>query len=193
MVKLPENEVFYCEHINDKKENAMLISDFTVKYKSGENLVSYLVNVAIHDEYKNTNRTYLVKDCITNEIVAYFSLKAGLVSLDESQVDNEFDTVPGVELAQFAVNSSYSLYNKVKGIGEIVFYYFILPIVKEISKDLGVSFLYIFALPEERLINHYKDKLHFKRLSHEEEEKLHSRIKPRYDESCIFMYQSLNE
>ena len=45
----------------------------------------------------------------TDECVAYFSLKAGLVSLRESQIDGDivFDTSPGVELVNYAVNGQY--------------------------------------------------------------------------------------
>ena len=41
-------------------------------------------------------RTYLVRDRDTHELVAYFSLKAGLASVGEVQEGGqaEFDTVP---------------------------------------------------------------------------------------------------
>ena len=77
-----------------------------------------------------------------------------------------------------------------KNIGKIIFIYFVLPIVKNISQKVGVSILYIYALPYEDLINHYKT-YGFVRLPKNEEIFLHKRIKPRYDKSCIFMYQKL--
>ncbi len=55
---------------------------------------------------------------------------------------------------------------------------------------LGIKALYIYALPEDKLIEHYK-KLGFQRLSKKEEQFVHSHVKPKYDDGCIFMYQML--
>ena len=51
--------------------------------------------------------------------------------------------------------------------------------------------IYIFALPIEKLIGYYNDKLEFSRLHEIEEEKMHNRIRPEYDKDCIFMYQRI--
>ena len=51
--------------------------------------------------------------------------------------------------------------------------------------------VYIFALPYEHLIERYKT-YGFQRLPESEENDLHRRLKPRYDESCKFMYLLLN-
>ena len=65
---------------------------------------------------------------------------------------------------------------------------FIIPIVKHIQNFVAVKALYIYALPEEKLISHYKS-LGFARLSEEEEAFVHAHVKPKYDDDCIFMYQ----
>lgn len=54
----------------------------------------------------------------------------------------------------------------------------------------GVAALYIYALPEPRLIEHYQ-KLGFRRLAPEKEKFVHRHVKPKYDDGCIFMYQML--
>lgn len=189
-----ENELFYCEHISDSSKVRKEIESFTVNKESGYGLVRYLKEYAIEDEKTGEMRTYLVRDKVTNEIVGYFSLKAGMISINERRklFHREFDNVSGIELANFAVNNSYKeAHKEYNGIGKIIFYYFIIPIVKNVSKQIGVNTLFIFALPYKNLISYYGT-LHFERLSLLEEHYVHRRIKPRYDEGCIFMYQSLS-
>ena len=138
-------------------------------------------------------RTYIVRDVKTDEFVGYFSLKAGMISINESKVNNvdTFDTMPGIELANFAINSNYiAEHNSMKGCGKIIFNELIIPIIKEVSTKVGVRLIYIFALPLESLIERYKE-YRFKRLTSEQEEQLHKRLKPQYDECCIFMFQEL--
>jgi len=193
MKRLPENELFYCQHLLTAEDINVLISSFDVKEATGAGLVNYLQNYALADEENGEARTYLVRDKITNELVAYFSIKAGMVSINEKKLflSREFDSVPGIELANFAVNNSYKLSHKEHtGIGKIVFYYFILPIVEGISENLGVQLLYIFALPYKRLMDYYKS-MNFVRLSVVEEYFVHRRIKPRYDKNCVFMCQRI--
>lgn len=71
----------------------------------------------------------------------------------------------------------------------LIFNELILPIVKKVQETIGVKVLYIFALPETRLIDMYIRAYRFKRLDKCDEENLHNRIKPRFDYGCIFMYQ----
>lgn len=65
-----------------------------------------------------------------------------------------------------------------------------LPLVGEISKYIGAAYLYIFAIPENRLIAHYRT------MGFSEGEKKTSRyvyrhVKPVYDKNCIFMFQKI--
>lgn len=190
-----ENELFYCEHILASNKTKNELAKFTVKKKTGDGLVNYLQNYALKDEQSGEMRTYLVRDKDTDEIVGYFSLKSGMVSINERGgfFHREFDCVAGIELANFAVNNSYKeSHNDFDGIGKIIFYYFIMPIVKSVSKQIGVRMLFIFSLPYENLMSYYRT-LHFERLSVSEEYFVHRRIKPRYDKNCVFMYQPLPE
>lgn len=136
-------------------------------------------------------RTYFIRDISTNELVCYFSLKAGLISFNEISNNKKvsFDTLSGIEFANFAVNDVY-IHNhpNAKGIGLLIFLDFIIPIVRRVSVEVGVRIIYIFALPFESLINRYRD-YGFKRSSKSNENQLHRRIKPSYDENCICMYQ----
>ena len=94
----------------------------------------YLKNQSVEDEENNCSRTYLIKDILTAELVAYFSLKT--------------------------------------------------------SVYVGVNAVYIYALPEERLINHYRT-MGFERLPEQQEKFVQCHVKPKYDEGCIFMYQPI--
>lgn len=185
-----ENEAFYCEHLSDDAGIKTLLQQFVVKKETGAGLVNYLQNHALEEEKADEMRTYLVRDKISNEIIGYFSLKAGMVSINEQRgfVKNEFDCVPGIELANFAVNDLYKEAHEIQGLGTLIFSYFIIPIVQKVAKQIGIKMLYIFALPYPHLI-HYYESLHFRRLSADEERYVHKRIKPRYDAHCIFMCQ----
>ena len=188
-----KNDAFYCDHLGTSKNDIADIQNFSVKDVRGEGLANYLKNIAVDDENNGVMRTYLARDNHSSELVGYFSLKAGLISFNEDStgVVSDFDTLPGVELANFAVNNAYvSKHPKLKGIGFTIFTDFIKPFVKDIAKLLGVKFIYIFALPFERLIKQY-GRYGFQRLDPKHEVELHRRLKPRYDSECIFMYQML--
>lgn len=135
-------------------------------------------------------RTYLVRDKDTDELAGYFSLKAGLATHNEEQEGQriEFDTIPGVELANFAVNGAYLERHAVaKGCGEAIYRELIREVVRQASEIVGVAIIYLFALPDARVIENY-ERYGFRRLAQSREDKIHSRLKPRYDQKCIFMY-----
>ena len=79
-----------------------------------------------------------------------------------------------------------------KGCGLLIFADFIRPLCIEVAETIAVKDLNIFALPIDDLIKTYEEKYHFKRVDPENEEQLHARLKPKYDNSCIFMFQTLH-
>ena len=99
-------------------------------------------------------------------------------------------TFSSLELVHFCANNEYDDLWKGFGlphsIGVIVFWYFIVDIVLEVRKLIGIQYLFLFAADlseNDSLIGYYKDKLDFVR----DEER--STVKPIYDLSCEFMYQ----
>ena len=183
------NESFYCEHLLENTVNELLIKNFTVKNPSGENLANYLKLFSVPSETSNENRTYLIKDKITNEIAGYFSLRNGLFTLNDQLNPERMITVPAIELSNFAVNEIYRKgHPDAMKIGRAILYDFVIPIVKYIQSFTAVQALYIYALPEERLINHYIS-LGFNRLNKDDEKFVHQHVKPAYDKDCIFMFQ----
>lgn len=190
MIFLPlETDLFYYEHLLDSSENLNLIQKFCVVNESGYGLERYLKEFAQLDEESGAARTYLVKDKITHEVVAYYSLKSGLFTVDAGE--DYFYSISAIELSNFAVNSSYRKnHPKSKNLGSTVFAEFILPFIKYLKTFVGIQAVYIYALPEDKLIEHYKT-MGFHRLDAEKEKFVHSHVKPKYDEGCIFMYQTI--
>lgn len=187
-----KHDLFRYEYLLTSMKNLDEIKAFNVAKPSGKGLEYYLKESAEYEERQKLNRTYLVKAKDTDEIVGYFSLRAGLFTLEDG-TDNpiNFYAVPAVELSNFAVNSAYrTKHPEVRKIGETMFRDFILPIARTVAELIGVQALYIYALPEDELIEHYST-FGFSRLEPELEEFVHKHVKPAYDESCIFMYQIL--
>lgn len=184
------SEIFYCDHISEKDIGE--IQSFEASNQNGEGLVHYIKQFALNDERNNYARTYIVRDNIDDSIVGYYSLKAGFIAENEKKrlfIKRTFDSIPAVELSNFAINNTYKKrHPEYKGLGKIIFNDFILPTVEEGKEHIGISILYIFALPYQRLINNYES-YKFRRLSGLQERSMHERIRPRYDAGCVFMYQ----
>ena len=109
--------MFYIDHLDPNSKSDLLdINGFTIDAPEGQGLSVYLKEYSCEEELERNMRTYLVRDIVSDECVGYFSLKAGLISLNEIETEiedaetgehktiREFDTLPGVELANFAVN-----------------------------------------------------------------------------------------
>ena len=181
-------EHFTVEHLQDSPTNRQLIEGFSAP-NNAMGLEAYLKLQAESDENSNGSRTLLVKDAETGRLACYFSLRSGLIAIRRE--DDLFDTIPAIELANFAVNDTYrSESGKVAKVGAYAFRRFVQPIVKNVSDLVGVQCLYIYALPKERLIQYYAS-LGFMRLPSEDEAFVHSHVKPAYDRGCIFMYQGI--
>lgn len=102
-----------------------------------------------------------------------------------------FDTFPGVELANFAVNQKYiDNHPNLKGIGFVIYKKLILPVIRKAAETIGIKILYLFALPYDDLISRYET-YGFTRLAEKYETELHNRLKPKYDSECKFMFRVL--
>lgn len=179
---------FSVEHLFDSPENSKLISAFEAGNEAF-GLEDYLKYQSAQDEKLNNSRTYLVKDVLTGELMGYFSLRTGLITIQVK--GDSFDSFPAIELANFAVNKRYKdSHPNVSELGFYTFRKFIFPIVNCLAKYVGVNSLYIYALPEKKLLKYYK-KLGFSRLPKEQEKFVQHHVKPKYDEGCVFMYQTL--
>lgn len=181
-------ELYSIKHVLDVEFEK--IESFHINKKEGQGLEIYLKKGALYEEKQNNGRTYLIVDNETDEIVAYFTLKAGLVT--QKYGFFSFNNSPGVEVANFAVNDAYrDAHNEIiPQIGKYVFSEFIYPIIQDLSKTLGIAYIYIFALPQNRLLKHYES-MGFIRMDADLERFLHRHVRPKYDRGCIFMYQKI--
>ncbi len=179
---------FVVEHLTSSSEHTALLDSFRAG-KNAQGLQDYLRYVAPDDERSGESRTYLVRDSLTGELACYFSLRTCLVPVPVS--DEFIATIPGIELANFAVNEGYRQEQRaVKKIGAYAFLYFVLPIVSHVARLVGAKWLCIYALPASKLIGYYET-LGFRRLDPRHEQFVYSNVKPKYDQGCVFMYQNL--
>lgn len=194
-MKLPESDYLKCNHMGESPKDLADIEAFEVHHReTGKGLELYFKKYALQDEQNGLMRTYIVRHKATAECVGYFSLKAGLIAINENNESGNvsFDTLPGVELANFAINKNFSEKYKSHGLGKVLFLDLIVPFINQLSDYLGIYMIYLFALPQRKLISTYES-YGFRRLPAIAEQELHERIKPAYDQSCIFMYQTLRD
>lgn len=186
-----ETKHLYCAHLDDADMNEIM--NFEVINDEALGVEKFIrFNSYIHED-ANLDRSYLVRVKATDELVAYFSLRAGFIASDSmSGTEDSFESIPGIEISNFAINKHYRhKHPNTKGLGEVIFGTIIKPIIEETAKLVGVRIVYIFALPNAKLISYYQNAFDFVRLNREQEEKMHNRIRPEYDRNCIFMYQRL--
>lgn len=188
MIKLNDlNDIYIIEHLSEKDD----LSNFVVNNIKGKGLQDYLRLNALVDEEMGIARTYLVKDAETFDIVAYFTLRTGLITISRGFFKG-FDAITGIELANFAVNDAYREANDcIPKLGSYIFYSFVLPLVKNISEYVGAYLLYIYAIPENRLIEHYQT-MGFKVMPSKVEKFVYRHVKPAYDKNCKFMVQEID-
>jgi len=183
-----ETSAYSVEHILETPNYKKLISSFTVG-NDAEGLESYLKHASIGDEKANLARTYLVIDKASGELACYFSLRNGLITVQIE--DDDFDSLPAIELSNFAINDTYrQKHTELQKLGVHIFDVFILPISRCMSQYVGANSLYIYALPNDRLIEHYGT-MGFSLLPEDQEKFVQAHVKPKYDTGCRFMYQTL--
>ena len=171
-----QSEMFYCNHLGVSDNDEQDIMNFTVRDEKGAGLLEYIQRFAFPDEDAGTMRTYIVRDNRSSEMVGYFSLKAGLISYNERSVAvideltgkevvdpvtgvkkmrRVFDTLPGVELADFAVNQTYIRnHPDLKGVGLVIYQHFILPIIYRVAEEIGIKIHHIQALVDRGSQSH---------------------------------------
>lgn len=99
---------------------------------------------------------------------------------------------PAIELVHFCVNDlvrdEWESLGLGRGLGETMFWKFVLPKMLEINRLVGCEYAYLFAADssrDETLINYYENALHFERPTGI------GGIKPTYDFLCTFMCKRL--
>ena len=172
-----------------QKTDLPMLASFETK-PEGRGLQFYLQKHAYRDEINGSSRTYLVKDVMSGELVSYFTLRTGLVTVSRGLFKG-FDAKTGIELANFAINERYRNANEViPRLGSYVFERFIIPIVMQIREGIGAEYLYIYALPNDKLMAHYET-MGFSKATKSVEKCVYRHVKPVYDTGCRVMFQIL--
>ena len=196
-----DNSIFACYHLELSVETNNDINSFQTDTLNGKGVLEYLQQNAIKEENSNFARTYLVYDKFTDELAAFFTLKAGMVlRTDEIDPDyviprdlgDSFESCPGIELAYLGVNASYKKNHPDIQYGVMIFTEFIYVIAKQVASLIGAHIIYGFSVDNNRLLSHYIEKYGFSRLSPEYEEELHKKFRPYVDDRCTFVYQRLD-
>lgn len=200
----------YCEPLRANSKNKALIEKFVIrreeKYASLDGIVgleAYLKHCAWDADKEGLIKAYVIKTYFTDEIVAYFAIRAGMVSVDSECRDAEREhealqegtklvpeTIPGIEISHFAVNDAYREKHSKngvlpKGLGYYLYPEFIYPIICKVKQKLGVRILYLYAAGDETLKNYYQKVFGFSRLIDS------PKIVPvtsYYDDYCEFMF-----
>ena len=140
-----------------------------------------------------------IQDMINNQYEYWKSAHADL----ENQIaeDASAKAIPvhksyaGVEVVHFVKNTNHEdIWEQScvsnRSIGEVVFWKYIIEIVKAMNDMVGCGYVYLFAAnlgDEDRLIKFYQNKLHFIIPQNM------GVFKPDYDVGCVFMCQELSE
>lgn len=203
----------YCEPLRASQQNKELIKKFVIrreaKYahliKMGKivGLEAYLKYCAWDDDEAGLIKAYVIKTYFSNEIVAYFAIRAGMVSVNSEHRDTQREvaamqegtklvpeTISGIEISHFAVNDAYREKHSqngklLKGLGRYIYPEFIYPIVNNIKQKLGVRILYLYAAGDEPLKKYYRDVFGFSRLEKDTEL---VPVTSYYDDNCEFMF-----
>lgn len=166
----------------------------------------YLKRCAWQEDLNNEVRIYLIIDTQTDDIAAYFGLKAGMVAnsktgmisaeaqqiiFNEKGVKWLPSVLPGIEISHFAVNDNYrrkisTASRPVKGLGAYFYPEFIYPIIEDVAQKIGVNMIYLYAAGDEKLVSYYRSVFDFQSL---EDEDFYVPLEPDYDGGCTFMYR----
>lgn len=104
------------------------------------------------------------------------------------------ETFPAIELVHFCKNTLYTGFNQSlfsnHSLGEIIFWFKVLPVIQETLKNIGAEYLYLFAADTDEnrtLINYYNTLLHF------DSQSILGALKPSHNTACKFMCQNISE
>lgn len=167
----------YCEPLTCNEKNKKLLDSFFIEREKEVSkipdrvvgLQAYLQRCAWKDDENNIVKIYLIKTYFTNEVVAYFGLRACMVSVDTEYRDVSAEknakingikllpkTISSLEISHFAVNDAYKNKHKKNGkplakLGAYLYPTFIYPIIKNVSSKVGIKLVCLYAAGDENL------------------------------------------
>lgn len=145
-----------------------------------------------------TSHYYSLEDILVEKVQHKADLirerKMDILGEPNPKIARVVRTYPAVELVHFCVNDdARSFWNRCKfnrSMGEVLFWRFVAPIISDIRKTLGCQYVYLFAADDSSdgsLLNYYEVSLNF-----QQRDDIGAN-KPRYDFTCEFMCQNIQE
>ena len=205
MIEFPlwsSDGTLYCEQVRSCEEHSRIISTFKAANENGDGVVDYLKNHAIKDTVRGESTTYLVFDKY-KQLCGFFTLKTCLLvfyNRDEKtrEIRKSDDGIEikvsqsAIELVNFARNDDITDYDEIsKYIAPIMMADFIVTIIEEIRKYVGVQNIVIYAI-DDKLVNYYKNTYGFGFLDKEANDYVCENIKPYYDHGGQLMILRLS-
>ena len=169
------------------RHTSELVRDTGVSFEQAYSLVGSLLNSENDRKMELIHSKHIIKNILSN-----------FHKEDEQEGERPIlrvhKTMPGVELMHFCTNDNAKDYWKELGfnhpMGEVMFWNFIAPKIKELQSLVGCQYMFLFAADNTRdgtLINYYKISLKFDVVDGI------GTSKPLYDIGCVFMSQEANE
>lgn len=175
---------FYVEPLS-ASINSYELKKFRVQHDERQ-LTKYLCKKAKKHEATLMNKTFLVREKKSKNIVAFFSLKAATLPYKDS---NEPFLIPAIELTHFAVDERYkNSGNQEMRTGEFIFWNHIIPKVKAAAENIACKNLFVFSIDTMKLIKYYKNRLNFREIENIDDSQFFEYAKPEYDSGCKFLY-----
>ena len=182
---------YYLEHLSDKI-NSYELKMFRVQHEEFQ-LTRYLVKLAKKHQKQLLNKTFLVREKGSDNLVAFYSLKAATLPYNDKE--SSF-LIPAIELTHFAVDERYKTIDLQDSLsvktGEFIFWNLILPVVKYVSEKVACKDLFVFSINTPKLISYYKNRLGFQEIENIDDKLFFEYAVPDYDDNCKFLYFPLN-
>ena len=182
---------FYIEELSEEL-NSYELKSFRIQHEEFQ-LTRYLVKLAKKHQKQLLNKTFLVREKGSDNLVAFYSLKAATLPYNDKE--SSF-LIPAIELTHFAVDARYKTINSQDSLsvktGEFIFWNLILPVVKYVSEKVACKDLFVFSINTPKLISYYKNRLGFQEIENIDDKLFFEYAVPDYDDNCKFLYFPLN-
>lgn len=184
------NSPFYIKELSEDL-NSYELKSFRIQHDETQ-IVKYLVKFAKKHQKQLLNKTFLVRETGSDNLVAFYSLKAATLPYNEKE--SSF-LIPAIELTHFAVDERYKtvvVSSSSLRIGEFIFWNHIVPGIKKAQEYLALQDLFVFSINTPKLIDYYTNRLGFKEIENLDDKLFFEYAVPDYDDACKFLYFPLS-
>lgn len=184
------NSPFYIKELSEDL-NSYELKSFRIQHDETQ-IVKYLVKFAKKHQKQLLNKTFLVRETGSDNLVAFYSLKAATLPYNEKE--SSF-LIPAIELTHFAVDERYKtvvVSSSTLRIGEFIFWNHIVPGIKKAQEYLALQDLFVFSINTPKLIDYYTNRLGFKEIENLDDKLFFEYAVPGYDDACKFLYFPLS-